>query len=136
MGAQIANIITQGAIQGCIIGLIGAGFVILYRATGVISFAQGSFMVIGALLFQTTGGHVEFYADFLLVGAMVFVLGGLTYRLVFARLVGTHHLVTAIATVGLGTMLDAEQFSCGMILLRSRLRHRSDTTLTVSVITS
>lgn len=107
MGAQIANIITQGAIQGCIIGLIGAGFVILYRATGVISFAQGSFMVIGALLFQTTGSHVEFYADFLLVGAMVFVLGGLTYRLVFARLVGTHHLVTAIATVGLGTMLDA-----------------------------
>jgi branched-chain amino acid transport system permease protein len=107
MGVQIANIIIDGAINGCILGLIGVGFVILYRATGVISFAQGSFMVVGALLFQTTSSHVEFYLNFLLVGAVLFVLGGLTYRLVFAHLVGSPSLVTAIATVGLGTLLDA-----------------------------
>jgi branched-chain amino acid transport system permease protein len=108
MGQEVANIFIDGAVTGCIYGLIGVGFVILYRATGVVSFAQGSFMVIGALLFTTlTASHLEFYLAYAVDACALFLIGAVLYRTVFARLVGSHHLVTAVATIGLGTALDA-----------------------------
>jgi branched-chain amino acid transport system permease protein len=48
-----ANIIVGAVVLASVYALVGSGFVVLYRSTGVLNFAQGAFMAIGALLFAT-----------------------------------------------------------------------------------
>jgi branched-chain amino acid transport system permease protein len=40
----------SGIAQGCIYGLIALGFVLIYKATETVSFAQGELMMLGAFL--------------------------------------------------------------------------------------
>ena len=108
MSADVATVIVNGLVTGCIYGLIGIGFVIIFRATGVVSFAQGAFMVLGALIFgSVVNGGGDLAIGMIAVSAALFIGGGLIYWLVFARLVGSDAFITAVATVGLGTLIEA-----------------------------
>jgi branched-chain amino acid transport system permease protein len=108
MNTDLANIIASGLTTGCIYALIGVGFVVVFRATGVVSFAQGAFMVLGSLLFGTISNHGGGLAvGLVVVCAVLAVVGALIYRLVFARLVGAEAFVLSVATVGLGTLVAA-----------------------------
>jgi branched-chain amino acid transport system permease protein len=40
--------VISGVAQGCIYGLIALGFVLIYKATETVSFAQGELMMLGA----------------------------------------------------------------------------------------
>ena len=42
------QLVFGGISQGCIYGLIALGFVLIYKATETISFAQGELMMVGA----------------------------------------------------------------------------------------
>ena len=42
--------IISGAAIGCIYGLVALGFVLVYKTTEVVNFAQGELMMIGAFL--------------------------------------------------------------------------------------
>lgn len=52
-----AQIIVSGLGVGCIYGLIGIGFSVIYNASGIVNFAQGAFVMLGGMityvLFQT-----------------------------------------------------------------------------------
>ena len=45
---QELQVIFSGIAQGCIYGLIALGFVLIYKATETVSFAQGELMMLGA----------------------------------------------------------------------------------------
>jgi branched-chain amino acid transport system permease protein len=45
---QELQVIFSGVAQGCIYGLIALGFVLIYKATETVSFAQGELMMLGA----------------------------------------------------------------------------------------
>jgi branched-subunit amino acid ABC-type transport system permease component len=45
---QELQVILSGVAQGCIYGLIALGFVLIYKATETVSFAQGELMMLGA----------------------------------------------------------------------------------------
>jgi branched-chain amino acid transport system permease protein len=108
MNADLATIVETGLTTGCILALIGIGFVLVFRATGVVSFAQGAFMVLGALIFGTIshdGGNLA--VGLVVVCAGMPVIGALIYWLVFSRLVGAETFVTSVATVGLGILVEA-----------------------------
>jgi branched-chain amino acid transport system permease protein len=47
---QILQLMISGVAQGCIYGLIALGFVLIYKATETVSFAQGELMMLGAFL--------------------------------------------------------------------------------------
>src|SRR5665647_2335591 len=47
---QLTQYILSGLSTGAIYGLIGLGFSIIYNATGIINFAQGEFVMLGAML--------------------------------------------------------------------------------------
>ncbi|MBK9133971.1 MAG: branched-chain amino acid ABC transporter permease [Betaproteobacteria bacterium] len=47
---QILQLLISGVAQGCIYGLIALGFVLIYKATETVSFAQGELMMLGAFL--------------------------------------------------------------------------------------
>src|SRR3984885_13336471 len=108
VSANLATITGTGLTTGCILALIGAGFALVCRATGVVSFAQGRFMVLGALIFGTIshdGGDLA--VGLVVVCAPMPVIGALIYWLVFSRLVGAETFVTSVATVGLGILVEA-----------------------------
>ena len=49
----------NGLADGAILAIAALGFVVVYKATGIINFAQGEFLLIGAYLihqFQTVWG--------------------------------------------------------------------------------
>ena len=45
---QFVQLLISGVSQGCIYGLIALGFVLIYKATETVSFAQGELMMLGA----------------------------------------------------------------------------------------
>ena len=45
---QFIQLMISGIAQGCIYGLIALGFVLIYKATETVSFAQGELMMLGA----------------------------------------------------------------------------------------
>ena len=45
---QFLQLIISGVSQGCIYGLIALGFVLIYKGTETVSFAQGELMMLGA----------------------------------------------------------------------------------------
>jgi branched-chain amino acid transport system permease protein len=103
-GELTAQVITTGSIYA----LVGVGFVILFRATGVVNFAQGEFMVLGAYFFY--GFKVELGQSTLiaLIAAMVaiMVLGAIVNIVIFYRLVGASLFTIVIATLGLSLLLE------------------------------
>ena len=50
---QIAQYLASGLVVGGAYALIGLGFVIVYSVTRIINFAQGEFVMLGALLMVT-----------------------------------------------------------------------------------
>ncbi len=48
MNVQFVQLIISGVSLGCIYGLIALGFVLIYKATETVSFAQGELMMLGA----------------------------------------------------------------------------------------
>lgn len=47
---EMLSLIVVGIAIGCIYGLIAGGFSLVYRTTGVVNFAQGSFVMLGGMV--------------------------------------------------------------------------------------
>jgi branched-chain amino acid transport system permease protein len=45
----LAQTLVNGLSVGCIYGLIGIGFCVIYNASGIVNFAQGAFVMAGAM---------------------------------------------------------------------------------------
>ncbi|MCZ7525238.1 MAG: branched-chain amino acid ABC transporter permease [Acidimicrobiia bacterium] len=92
-----------GVATGTIYALVALGFVVIYRATGVINFAQGGFVLLGAALsynFTDTWG-LPFYAGILLAMAAAALIGVVIERLVLHRMVGQPVYAVIMITIGL-----------------------------------
>ena len=47
---EVAQLLISGISQGCVYGLIALGFVLIYKATEMVNFAQGDLMMVGAFV--------------------------------------------------------------------------------------
>src|SRR3954451_6324019 len=45
-----AQVLVSGIGTGCIYGLIGIGFCVIYNASGIVNFAQGAFVMMGGMV--------------------------------------------------------------------------------------
>ena len=61
---QVLQVLISGISQGCIYGLIALGFVLIYKATETVNFAQGELMMLGAFigLTATVGMGLSYWA--------------------------------------------------------------------------
>jgi branched-chain amino acid transport system permease protein len=48
--AYLAQTLVNGLSVGCIYGLIGIGFCVIYNASGIVNFAQGAFVMLGGVV--------------------------------------------------------------------------------------
>ncbi|HEX6075590.1 MAG TPA: branched-chain amino acid ABC transporter permease [Micromonosporaceae bacterium] len=93
--------VVSGLGAGSAYALLALGFVIVYKATRVISFAQPAFMLAGAVAVSYLVGPLGFVPALLLGVAGVALLGLATERAVIRPMVGRPVFVVAIITLGI-----------------------------------
>lgn len=100
---DLLQLLAAGISLGAIYALICLGFVVIYRATGVINFAQGGLLVMGAFLthqFAVRAGLPFVVAVFLAMGVVALV-GVVVERVVLRRMVGEPVFAVIMITLGL-----------------------------------
>jgi branched-chain amino acid transport system permease protein len=105
--SEFLQLCFAGLALGTRYALVALGFVIIYRATGVINFAQGGLLLIGAYLayaFNRTG--MPFVLAVLLAIAVSAILGALTERIVLRKMVGQPVFAVVMVTIGLLFIAD------------------------------
>ncbi|HTP52269.1 MAG TPA: branched-chain amino acid ABC transporter permease [Anaeromyxobacteraceae bacterium] len=101
------QLVLNGIVTGSIYSLVALGFVVIYKSTGVLNFAQGEFMMLGAYvcLALTVEYHLPFPAAFALTMGFMAVLGVLTERLVLRPMIGEPVISLIMVTLGLSAIL-------------------------------
>ena len=93
-----------GLSQGCAYGLIALGFVLIYKATEVVNFAHGEFMMLGAFavlaISESTGWG--FWPSFVLGCLTIGAVGYLVDAQVMRRIIGESQASVFILTVAFG----------------------------------
>jgi branched-chain amino acid transport system permease protein len=107
MSDELAQALVGALVLGSLYTVVGIGFVILYKATHVLNFAQGSLMLLGAFVFFTLNQDAGLSWPIAMVLSIVAmgVIGGALYLLFFRRLVGAAEFTLVIATLGLSVLL-------------------------------
>jgi branched-chain amino acid transport system permease protein len=101
---QLIQLVIGGIAQGCIYGLIALGFVLIYKATETVSFAQGELMMLGAfcgLALMTMLGWPFWIAVLASIAAMA-VFGITVERLVIRPILGQPAFSIVMLTIGIG----------------------------------
>ena len=101
---QVLQILVSGIAQGCIYGLIALGFVLIYKATEAVSFAQGELMMLGAFLglaLLTVLGF-PFWITVPAVVAAMAVFGFALERAVIRPILGQPAFSIVMLTIGIG----------------------------------
>jgi branched-chain amino acid transport system permease protein len=103
------SLVINGLVIGSIYALVALGFVIIYKASGIINFAQGEFLMVGAYvcLAITTGAAVPLWASFLLTLVFSVVLGVLLERVLLRPMIGQPVISVIMLTLGLSSILKA-----------------------------
>ena len=80
----IAQTIVSGIGIGCVFGLIGIGYCVIYNASGIVNFAQGAFVMLGGMITHTllTRAGLPLFVSAMIAIALVAGLGVLVERLV------------------------------------------------------
>ena len=105
--------IVIGLITGLTYAALAAGFVLVYRSTGVLNFAHGEMGVFGLALFVMMIVNYQFnwwLSFFLAVGGTA-LIGMVVELVVVRRLFAAPRLVLLIATIGVGQILTLARVS-------------------------
>jgi branched-chain amino acid transport system permease protein len=101
---QFLQLVISGIAQGCIYGLIALGFVLIYKATETVSFAQGELMMLGAFcgLACMTFLGFPFWLSVLSSIAAMAAFGVFLERLVIRPILGQPAFSVVMLTIGIG----------------------------------
>ncbi len=104
-----AQLVMNGLVVGSIYALVALGFVVIYKASSVLNFAQGEFLMLGAYvcLAILDAGRVPFAAAFLLTLAFSVALGIFLERVVLRPMIGEPVISVIMVTLGLSAILKA-----------------------------
>ena len=100
-------LMASGLMIGLMYALIALGFVLVYKATGAINFAQGEFVMLGALIAAAVlAVALPFWVACVLslVGMIAFCFG--LERVVLRKLLGRPTISVIMATIGLASLID------------------------------
>ena len=104
---DLLQLLISGVAQGCIYGLIALGFVLIYKATETVSFAQGDLMMLGAFagLAAMTFLGFPFWIAVLASIAAMGAFGLLAERVVIRPILGQPAFSIVMLTIGIGYVL-------------------------------
>ena len=100
-------LVTNGVLIGLMYALIALGFVLIYKATDAINFAQGEFVMFAGFIAAGAAGifGLSFWTSALLAVAGMVALGFGLERVVLRPLIGRPIISVVMATIGLAAVL-------------------------------
>jgi len=100
------TVLIGGLLSGVLYSLIALGFVLIYKASGVFNFAQGTMVLFAALTFAgLIDLHLPIWLAFLVtIGVMVVLAFGIE-RVVLRPLVNQEQIILFMATIGIAFFL-------------------------------
>jgi ABC-type branched-subunit amino acid transport system ATPase component/branched-subunit amino acid ABC-type transport system permease component len=106
------EIIIIGALSGLTYAILGAGMVLVFRATRVINFAYGEMGAFGAAVLPklVLDYHWNFYLTFALMLVLGGAIGAAIELTVIRRLFTAPRLILLVATIGIAQLLFFAQF--------------------------
>jgi branched-chain amino acid transport system permease protein len=106
---QFIQLTVTGLSNGAILALAALGFVLIYKASQVLNFAQGQFLLIGAYVVWalTVDGGLHWAIAVAGAIAVAIVLGVVVERVILRPLVGQPIIAVIMVTIGLAQVLGA-----------------------------
>ena len=107
MTSQVLQLLLAGVAQGCVYALVALGFVLIYKATETVNFAQGDLMMLGAFFALTASVTLgwPYWATILFAVVVMAVVGMLTERVVIRPVLGQPAFTVVMITIGIGYVL-------------------------------
>jgi branched-chain amino acid transport system permease protein len=103
----LAQVVLSGLTLGSLYALTALGFAIIFRAAGVVNFAQGEMMMIGAMfaLVLYRDYQLGYLPAFLLALVLAWGMGALVERVAYRPLLHAPVFTVILSTVAVGQML-------------------------------
>ena len=99
----------NGLIVGALYGVVAMSFVLIYKASQVVNFAQGEFLLVGAWVcwWLLTDWQLPFWLGFLFTLVFMTAFGLVLQVVVLRPLIGEPVISVIMATIGLGIFFQA-----------------------------
>ena len=104
---QLLQLSVAGVAQGCVYALVALGFVLIYKATETVNFAQGDLMMLGAFFALTSSVIMgwPYWATILFAVSIMAVVGMLLEKVVLRPVLGQPAFTVVMITIGVGYVL-------------------------------
>ncbi|MCW1931152.1 branched-chain amino acid ABC transporter permease [Pararhodobacter zhoushanensis] len=113
---EVMQLLLSGLANGCVYGLVALGFVLIYKATEAVNFAQGDFMMLGAFVMIGLVNPQYMGMNFwLAVPVALLIMAALGYLLdltILRFMFGQSQTAVVILTIALGFVI---RFVAGVI---------------------
>ena len=98
------QVLVSGLALGCVYALIALGFVLIYKATETVNFAQGELMMLGAIACVILSGWAGMPFWLAAVGAIaaMALVGALVERAIIRPVLGQPQFAVVMLTIGFG----------------------------------
>src|SRR5687767_4037943 len=105
--SQLMQLLLAGVAQGCVYGLVALGFVLIYKATETVNFAQGDLMMLGAFCALTAATllGLPYWLTIAFAVATMALVGMAAERLVLRPVLGYPSFTVVMITIGIGYVL-------------------------------
>jgi branched-chain amino acid transport system permease protein len=102
---QILQYLLAGITQGAIYAIVAIGFNIIYNTTGIINFAQGEFLVLGAMIATSLAAFLPLWLAIAAAVAATVAVGALVDLLFIRWLARPSVLRLVVITIGVSILL-------------------------------
>ena len=105
----LAQLLLNGVIVGALYGVVAMCFVLIYKASRVVNFAQGEFLIIGAFacFWLVSEFEMPFAAAFVFAMLFMAVFGAAIQFVVLRPLIGEPIISVIMVTIGLAIFFQA-----------------------------
>ncbi len=100
------ELLITGVLIGVMYAMVGLGFVLIYKASGVFNFAQGALTLFAALTFVGILSLSNFWVALATTAVIMAAIGVAAERFVFRPLTARPPLIIFMATVGFAYILE------------------------------
>ncbi|MDH2390547.1 branched-chain amino acid ABC transporter permease [Streptomyces sp. HNM0663] len=105
---KFAETVVNGLAMGSVYALIALGFVVIFKASGVMNFAHGSLLLFGGYVVARLHDGIGFIPAVLVGAALAAALAGLVQLLAARGLRGAEVHTLTILTIGVDVLLNTE----------------------------
>ena len=101
--ALLLQLLVNGVIVGALYGVVAMSFVLIYKASRVVNFAQGEFLLIGAWVcwWLLTRWQLPFWIGFPVTLAFMLIFGVVLQIVVLRPMIGEPIISVIMVTIGL-----------------------------------